>query len=243
MKFYQSNLLKKFSNITHAFTTKESGNLALHVNDNPSNVINNHKYLATELNYNKKELVYMKQIHSDIVHIVNNNDNFENPPTCDALITNQKNTPLMVMVADCSPIIFYDSKKEVIAVAHAGRKGAFENIINNVIQSFLNDFNSDINDIVVVIGASIKECCYEVGSEIYNEANKLNLEYSIQKKDNKFYLNISKILKNQLFKVGINEKNIEISNECSCCNDSKYFSYRANKNTGRFAGVILLKNN
>ena len=34
--------------------------------------------------------------------------NLANPPQCDALITNSANTPLIVMVADFSPILFYD---------------------------------------------------------------------------------------------------------------------------------------
>ncbi len=146
----------------------------------------------------------------------------------------------MVMVADCSPILFYDDIKKVIAVAHAGRQGAFKNIVANVIQSFINNFGSHVKDIYVVIGASIGACCYEVGSEIYEEAKELNLEYAMIKKDESYYLDIGKILKKQLLKLGVLEKNIEISNECSCCQNDKYFSYRADGITGRFAGVICL---
>lgn len=135
MKIYQSKILNNFSNLTHTFTTKDGGvskkpysslNLAFHVQDNSANVITNHEKLASNLNYNKRTLVHMKQIHSDIVHIVSDDNNFDNPPTCDALITDKKNIPLMVMVADCSPILFYDKTKEVIAVAHAGRQGTFK---------------------------------------------------------------------------------------------------------------------
>ena len=240
MKFYHSNLLNNFANITSAFTTKDSGNLAFHVNDNELNVIKNHELLAKELNYDIDSLVHMKQIHSDIVHIVDDNDNFKNPPTCDALITDRSNTPLMVMVADCSPIIFYDKEKKVIAVAHTGRQGAFKNIVKNVVNSFINDFNCNVKNIHVSVGASIRNCCYEVGSEIYDEAKKLGLEYAIQKKGESFYLDVSKIIKNQLLSSGIKKENIEFCDECTCCKSDKYFSYRASPSTGRFAGVIKL---
>ncbi len=240
MKIYQSKLLNNFTNLVYTFTTKKSANLAFHVSDDPRVVKENHKLLASKLNYDKKTLVHMKQIHSDIVHIVQDCDNFDHPPTCDALITNKKNTPLMVMVADCSPILFYDDTKKVIAVAHAGRAGAFKNIVKNVVQSFTNDFQSDAKNIIISIGASIGSCCYEVGSEIYDEAKSLNLEYAIQKKDDSYYLSVSNILKNQLLASNIQEKNIEISNECSCCNKDTYFSYRADGVTGRFCGVICL---
>lgn len=250
MKIYQSPILNNFSNLTHAFTTKDGGvsklpydslNLAYHVEDNSLDVDANHERLASRLNYDKRTLVHMKQIHSDIVHIVDNNDNFDNSPTCDALITNKKNIPLMVMVADCSQILFYDSKKEVIAVAHAGRQGAFKNIIQNVINTFTNNYGSHTKNIFVTIGANIGSCCYEVGDEIYEEAKKLNLDYAIEKRENSFYLDVNKILITQLLASGVKEENIETLNECTCCNSEKYFSYRAEKITGRFAGVLMMK--
>ena len=241
MIFSQSNLLKQFEKLTHTFTTQDSGNLAFHVNDNSLHVEQNHKILARKLDYDKKALVHMKQIHSNIVHIIDDEDNFDNPPTCDALITNKINIPLMVMVADCSPILFYDDEKEVVAVAHAGRQGAFKNIVQNTINSFINDFKSDINSLHVAIGASIRVCCYEVGEEIYNEAKDLGLDYAIELREKKFYLNISKILKSQLLTCRVKEENIEISDECTCCKSEKYFSYRADSKTGRFAAIIQLK--
>ena len=45
--------------------------------------------------------------------------------------------------------------------------------------------------------------------------------------------------KKQLNDLGI--KNIEISNICTKCGDKSYFSYRKDKKTGRFAGIIILK--
>lgn len=240
MKFYHSKQLNSFSNLTHAFTLRRSGNLAFHVNDDILHVKANHKLLAEELGYDFASLVHMKQIHSDIVHVVTD-ENFDNPPTCDALITDKPNTPLMVMVADCSPILFYDNDKKVIAAAHAGRQGAFKNIVKNVIECFVNEFNSNPENVHVSIGASIGVCCYEVGDEIYEEARELGLEYAVQKRDGSFYLDISKILETQLLTCGIKKENIEISDECTKCKSDKYFSYRAQSSTGRFAGVLALK--
>jgi len=239
MQIIQSKLLNQFCDITHGFTTKKNGNLAFHVGDAKESVVLNHQRLASLMSYDKMSLVHMKQIHSSDVKIITSNDNFSNPPTCDALITNKRQIPLMVMVADCSPILFYDSKREVIAVAHAGRAGAFNNIVQNVLQSFEDEFGSNMSDIYVSVGTSIGECCYEVGKEIYEEAKNLNLEYSISFRENSYNLNVSKIIHKQLLNAKIKESNIEFSHECSSC-DKKYFSYRAEGLTGRFAGVIYL---
>lgn len=241
MKLYYSKKLRAFQNLTHAFTSRGSGNLAFHVEDDPLHVERNHAALAEALNYEKKSLVHMKQIHSDIVHVVTNED-FKTPPTCDALITNKPQIPLMVMVADCSPLLLYDKAKNVIAVAHAGRAGAFKNIVKSTVEKMCKEFGSNPKDIYVSIGASIGVCCYEVGCEIYEEVKALHLEYSMQKRDNKFYLDVNKTLKKQLIECAIAEQNIEIFNECTSCNTDKYFSYRAEKQTGRFAGVLMIKN-
>jgi len=240
MIFSYSPLLHNFPNIKHCFTTKESGNLAFHVDDDIESIIFRHKELAQKFNYNHHSLIHMKQIHSSIVHIVDQNDSFFYPKSCDALITNKKNMPIMVMVADCSPILFYDNARNIIAVAHAGRQGAFKNIVKNVIDSMYKNFDSLVEDITVSIGASIGICCYEVGAEIYHEAKKLSLDYAIEKREGSYYLSISKILESQLLASGILKENLEISNECTCCKSNKYFSYRSDKNTGRFAGIICL---
>ena len=249
MQIIQSNLLKQFTNITHGFTSKNEGvsvhpysslNLAFHVKDKSENVEINHDLLAKSLNYDKESLVHMSQIHSDLVHIVNKFDSYYTPRKCDALVTDKLDIPLMVMVADCSPVLFYDDNKKVIAVAHAGRQGAFKNIVTNTLGAMKYGFESSPEDVCVTIGPSIGKCCYEVGSEIYDEAKELGLEYALEKKENSFYLYVNKILEQQLLNSGVKEENLEILDECTCCQNDKYFSYRANGTTGRFAGVIKL---
>jgi len=230
MSLYQSKFF---------FTSKIDGNLAFHVNDNKEKVIQNHKKLAKKHGYNLDNLIHMKQIHSNKVHIVNEQNNFSNPPTCDALITDKKNTPLMVMVADCTPVLFFDHIKGVIAAVHIGRQGAFKNIVKNVLESFTNNYGSKKENIKVYIGASICKNCYEVGAEIVKEADYLNLYYAVERKNTKFYLDVNKIIFKQLKEHGIDKKNVELSPECSSC-DQKYYSYRRDGQTGRFAGVIEL---
>lgn len=241
MQNIQSQLLNSFKNITHHFTNKQNGNLAFHVNDDPDIVLKNHRQLANKLDYDYKKLVHMQQIHSRDVHIVGENDDFDHPPTCDALITNKKNTPLMVMVADCSPILFYDPTKKIIAVAHAGRQGAFKDIISYTIEVMRKNFGSQVKNIHVSIGPSIQACCYKVGEEIDKEVKNLNLHYAIEKREESHYLDISSILYKQLITNEIAKENIEISHICTCCNSDELYSYRADSQTGRFAGVIMLK--
>lgn len=230
-----------FTEIFYQFTTRDFGaNLAFHVGDDIDAVNANHTFLANKLEYKKDTLVHMKQIHSKLVHVVREQDNFDTPPTCDALVTNKKNIPIMVMVADCTPILFYDPTCKAIGVAHAGRAGTFDNIVTNVIETMKNKYGSKVQDIVVSIGSAIGVCCYEVGAEIYEQA-KEKFDYAFEVKGNKYYLDLNKILFLQLLECGIKEENIENEGICTACNTHKFFSYRAEGNTGRFAGILMLK--
>ena len=229
------------SDIFYLFSTRSiGGNLAFHVGDEIKNVTANHLSLAQTFGYKKDALVYMKQIHSNIVHVVTNKENFYTPPICDALVTNKRDTPLMVMVADCTPILFYDPTCKAIGVAHAGRAGTFSNIAANVIKTMKEEYGSRSSDILVSIGSAIGGCCYEVGAEIYEEA-KEKFAYAFDKRDTNYYLNINKILLTQLRECGIREENIENEGTCTACNTKQYFSYRAEKKTGRFAGILMLR--
>lgn len=140
----------------------------------------------------------MEQIHSNIVKTISST----NPQKCDALVTNKPNTPLMVMVADCIPILFYDNVKRVIAVAHAGRVGTFENISSNTIDKMIQQYNCDVKNIEVELGPSIQKCCYEVSQELA----KLTQESFGDKFVNGRNIDLQAINKKQLLNKGIIKK-------------------------------------
>ena len=220
--------------VFYTFTDENDGNLAFHVEDNEINVIKNRKNLALKLGYNYEDLVYMNQIHSANIIVVD-----ENSPklvdNCDSIITRSKNLPLMVMVADCIPILMFDSKQGVVAAIHAGRNSTFLEIAKKTAEVFIEKFSSNPEDINVVFGASIQKCCYEVSEDLSKIVeNSFGKEFV---KNN--YIDLQGINKKQLNDLGI--KNIEISNICTKCGDKPYFSYRKDKKTGRFAGIIILK--
>jgi YfiH family protein len=239
MQNFQSKILQQYKDIFYTFTTKEDGNIAFHVGDRKSNVIHKHQKLAKKHNYDYTQLVYMQQIHSNIVKNVTQDDDFTKPFRADGLITDVKNKPLMVMVADCSPILFYDPIQRVVAVAHAGRAGAFENIVANVIRKFTQEYHSDTKDIVVSVGAAICPSCYEVNETIKEEAKERGMLYAIKEEKNRLYLDIRAILYKELRESGLLNEHIEISPICSKCHPD-FYSYREDKSCGRFAGIIAL---
>ena len=250
--YYPTNkLLSTYSCVKHAFTTRldgiskapfESNNLAFHVGDARNDVITNQQKLADRLGYDLDRLVHMRQIHSDIIITIDPTlHNFDNPPECDALITNIPGIPLMVMTADCTPVLIFDPIQKVIAAAHAGRAGALKGIITKTIQKMGTAFGSRIDDILVVLGPSIGNCCYEVGEEIAEEVADLGYGFAIQNRKGHHFLDVNAILHHQLQQLGVNEEHIEDENICNACHNDTYFSYRADRQvTGRFSGIIML---
>ena len=252
MRNQNSRLLQNHPQIIHTFTTRHGGiskppynsnNLAFHVGDKAEDVISNQQSLARSLGYELKKLVHMRQIHSDKVVIVDSTlHGFEHPPECDALVTDKPNIPLMVMTADCTPVLLFDPVENVIAVAHAGRAGAIKAIVPKTIKKMQQHFRCKREDILVVLGPSIQSCCYEVGEKIAKEVTEEGFGFAVVERKGRYYLEVNAIIHRQLQEIGIKQENIEDLNICNACENDTFFSYRADsQKTGRIAGVLMLK--
>lgn len=227
---FNENRVKAF------FTKKDDGNIAYHVVNKDDYACVDKARIKLEDTYgiNIDNLKYMEQVHENSVKIVEPNISYYK--SCDGLITDKTNTPLMVMSADCIGVIFYDKVKHVIAVAHAGRNGTFLNISSKVVLSMKEHFYSDPKDLKVLLGPSIQKCCYEVSTEMACIVEKnFGKEFVDGRK-----IDLQGINKKQLLDEGVKEENIQISKICTKCAGDDYFSYRNDKNCGRFAGIISL---
>ena len=249
MKKY-NRVLTHHHNLLASFTTRLGGvslspyggfNVAFHVGDNPDHVRTNHETLATLLHYDRKKLVYMNQIHSDRVHILTDEDDFDHPPTCDALITHRPDTPLMVMSADCIPILVYDPEHLVIAAIHAGRAGALSAIVPKTLRTMGEEYGSRPHELHIAIGPSIQGCCYEINATIAHEVKRLGYVRALRYEGETIFLDVYTIVHQQLMTRGV--LHIDVTQyHCSACQHETYFSYRADQQrTGRMGGVISLQ--
>lgn len=234
---YQFQNLLGYRTVVHGVSTKAFGSMKnikdLQIDREKLNMF------AQKIGVNS-EIVCMKQIHSGNVMIVENNSILRIDDT-DSLITNKRTTPLAVLTADCLPIMFYDPKKEVIGVAHAGYRGLLNHIIENTIEKLISQFECNPNDILVGIGPSIETLCYEVGEELIEEFQSEfpSVENIFVEKDQKFFLNLKTITQQILIKKGIVEENIENMDICTKC-DPNFYSYRGGDGDKRFASIISL---
>lgn len=192
-----------------------------------------------EMNYNN--LTYNSQTHSDIVNIVNES-NIGQVIEGDALVTNLRNTPILIFVADCVPIALIDTKNKAIALCHAGWRGTYSKITTNAINKMKELYKTDPNDIVCAIGPSIGSCCYEVSQDLIEKFNTIitikEEKFYIMKED-KYYLDLWKVNELILQESGIRKDNIINLNICTSCNSDKFHSYRKHNQTTKRLGMIL----
>lgn len=227
----------------------DSMNLGLHTADNPDHVRMNRTILAANTGIPANKFLYASQVHSGDVKIIDQkaieSSVIENNPRTDATITDIPGICLMVMVADCVPILLFDQVKKVSAVIHAGWRGTVQHITGNTIRKMVNHFGCDAADIIAGIGPSIGPCCYEVGEDVRQvvkqsfgttEGFLVYHPHSIKPHFDLWFANHK-----QLTDYGVKPGNIETSELCTRCNPATFFSSRASAGiTGRFAAGIYI---
>ena len=222
----------------HAFSIRKGGiskgafeSLNLGGSDDlPENILANRKLFLNKLDLDFSKLCYLKQIHSNIV-----NEAVVGQVEGDALVTNNPGLVLAVSIADCYPILFYDSKNKVIGAAHAGWRGTVGNIAAYTLQKMI-ELGAEKKHIQVAIGQGISKNNFEVGDEVIEQFINAGFPLTLMKNKhidlaacNEYVLQSNGIQKNQIWKM----------NRCTFEND--FFSYRRDKGkTGRMWGVISL---
>jgi len=220
------------------FSTAEEGK---NFNRNTEEGYKNLNNLMKE--FNAEKVIYLKQVHSDIVLAFNGEKEHEIiEKEGDALITNNKNSIIGVFTADCVPIILVDESTGVVAAIHSGWKGTFKSITRKTIDRLIEDYKMNPRDIKAYIGPHIRQCCYEVSQSLKEDFIK---EKNIN--EDKLFLgrnlNMEECILKDLRNSGVIEENINSIQLCThCCDDVKLHSYRASKGAyGRLFSFALLK--
>ena len=110
-------------------------------------------------------------------------------------------------------------------------------------------FGASPNNIRAAIGPSIKKCCYEVGTELFDAAREgigesLARRYITPKTgaDQKFWCDLAGINRELLLNAGLPDENIDIIGECTCCHPEKFYSHRySNGLRGTMLNVIFVQ--
>lgn len=241
------------------FTTRSGGvskgcydslNLGLGTRDNKNNVLENYKILGENINININDIVMTSQTHTANIKIVTEQDKGKgilkerDYNNIDGLITNIKNIPILTTHADCVPLVFYDFKKKVIGVAHSGWRGTLSKIGEKMIQQMCVKFNCRVETILVGIGPSLCQKCFEVDRDVAEMFINVDQNYKqfMYKNNIKYYIDLWKINEYLLIKNGIIKQNIKNCELCTKCNMDLFFSHRGQKGErGIMASIAMLR--
>lgn len=212
-------------NIKWGLSEKADGAMNIRLPILDEECLQNRKVYFDKLGIDINNVVSTNLIHETNIVVVDEKDKGQIILNTDGLITDKQNIFLTVTVGDCVPIYFFDERKNIIGLAHAGWRGVVKNISSSLIKKMATEFESNPADILVCIGPHLQKCHFEIKEDIVSQF------------DNDFILNengiikvdLLSMLKQQLLSLGVKSENISSSDECTFCNKEKYFSYRRDK--------------
>ena len=175
-----------------------------------------------------------QQTHSDHVEIVDARVEY---PDTDGLIITKKNKPIALRFADCTPLIFYDTKQKIGAISHAGWRGTAQKIGPKTIKKMEENFGTQPQDVIAIIGPAIGLCCYEVSDEVRGKLIETVTDSTgLAQGQN---VDLKQINARQLEEIGITK--IDVCPYCTSCNNDLFYSYRKeNGTTERHYAILML---
>lgn len=219
-------------NIRAYTTTRDHGNIATYVDDNPDVVVGNITRLVEDLQLPETP-VWLRQVHGDRAVRI---DEQTESPEADASYTQQRHTVCAVLTADCIPLLVCNRDGTEVAAIHAGWQGLLVNVIN----ASINALTSSPEDLLVWMGPALSQKNFEMGNEIYANFLNANPDYAsaFQRQNNKWYLDGYAIAKKQLQDANVNAV---YSGDYCTYDDKRFYSYRRDRgNTGRMTSLIYM---
>ena len=153
--------------------------------DKSERVRGNREKFFRAIGAGKMRVVALRQIHSDVVHVVvhaidSGNESAgdtnspgtqlaDSAPQGDALITRESGVMLVVQTADCVPILLADPKRRAVAAIHSGWRGTVRRIAAKALGRMQMEFGTKPEDVMAALGPGIGQSCYEVGTEVAAE--------------------------------------------------------------------------
>lgn len=213
----------------------DSFNLAEHVGDDPEAVRANRERLAGILGLPAADFVWMEQLHTNTVTVVDG-PQAEPVPATDALVTTQVGLALCVLVADCTPVLLSDHAAGVIGAVHAGRMGARNGIVKRAVEKMV-ELGATPANIQALLGPAAAGESYEVPAEMAADVEARLPGSATTTAKGTPGLDIRAGIVRQLMSVGVTHIDADPRDTIT---DDTFFSHRREGTTGRQAGVIWL---
>jgi len=155
--------------VPHGFLGRRGGvsegvctglNVGLGSGDDPAAIAENRRRAVAAVAPGA-ELATLYQVHSADVIEVKAVWPEEERPKADAMVTDRPGIALGVLSADCTPVLLADPAAGVVGAAHAGWKGAFAGVLENIVAA-MEKLGASAGRILAAVGPTIGRKSYEV---------------------------------------------------------------------------------
>ncbi|VVO00344.1 peptidoglycan editing factor PgeF [Pseudomonas fluorescens] len=208
----------------------DSLNLGDHVDDSPEAVAENRRRLTEHFSI---QAAWLQQVHG--IAVAHADPGLV--ATADASWTATPGIACTAMTADCLPVLFCDRAGTRVAAAHAGWRG----LAAGVLEATLDSLAVPPADVLVWLGPAIGPQAFEVGPEVretfVEQLPEAAEAFVSSQNAGKFMADIYQLARLRLAARGVTA--IYGGGFCTVT-DPRFFSYRRNPRTGRFASLIWL---
>ncbi len=218
----------------HCFFGREGGvseglyaslNTNLKSRDKRENVLKNLAVIAACFGLKYDNMYTMKQGVSAQVVYVEKAAHFE--VFADGVVTDKPDILLCLKTADCAPVLLTDYQNGVIGAAHAGWRGAYKGVVENVVNLMLQK-GARLENIAAAIGPCIQPVSFEVGDDMRAEVCSSSSDgqkfFAPGKDKTHFQFDLSGFIEDKLRRLGV--ENVINSRIDTYPEANGYFSFR-----------------
>ncbi|WP_123977895.1 peptidoglycan editing factor PgeF [Streptomyces sp. Ag109_O5-1] len=214
----------------------EQLNLGGAVGDDPDVVRTNREIAAKSLGLDPGRVVWMNQVHSADVAVVDEPWGDRPVPEVDAVVTARRGLALAVLTADCTPVLLADPVAGVVAAAHAGRPGMIAGVVPAAVRA-MTELGADPARIVARTGPAVCGRCYEVPEAMRTEVAAVEPAAHAETSWGTPAVDVGAGVHAQLARAGVHDR---AQSPVCTLESNDHFSYRRDRTTGRLAGYVWL---
>ncbi len=209
-------------------------NLGDHVGDEPGAVAENRARVAAAAGLRAPtEWVWLDQVHGAVVHVTDGVP--EAVPAADAAVTSTPGLPLVVVTADCAPVVI--ACDDAIGVVHAGHRGLLAGVVERAVTQL---GAMGFGPVRAFVGPCIRPAHYEFGADdLAGLVDHFGTEVASTTSDGRPAFDIPTAVRVALVRAGVAPDDISDSGVCTA-SSTDTFSYRRDGTTGRQATIAVL---
>jgi len=231
-----ADILEQNAGVAHAFFTRRGGvsqglyaslNVGFGSDDVPDLVAENRARCMRVLDLPADCLTTVYQIHGTTTERIEKPVPYAAAPRADAMVTDRPGVALGILTADCVPVLLADPSAGVVGAAHAGWKGALDDVLLSVLQT-MESLGAQRQAVLAAIGPCIQQASYEVGPEYQARFVAADTGYADyfrpSDRSDHFLFDLEQFVADRLHTLGVGA--VEAIGRDTCADADDFFSYR-----------------